>query len=40
MPNINADMSNLNSWMADSANAGDAEPERATEDVVAELTSL
>ena len=29
MPNINADMSNLNSWMADSANAGDAEPERA-----------
>lgn len=39
-PRINADMTNLNTWMSDAANADDKEPERPQEDVVAELTAL
>lgn len=37
---INGDMDNLNTWISDAANTGDAEPDKPKDNIVEDLTKL
>ena len=37
---VAGDMDNMNNWISDAANSGDAEPDKPKDDIVSDLTKL